>query len=146
MINSLHLASTVCSDDTLTGSSTTSRKSQCFKLSFDITLFRKPPSRALHYALCYTVVDLALPSRAMMTGHAAVTDRTQQRPRNSIDHMKSVELEQSLLILPQTHTHIERLLYDCTVLLRQGRGVETCSSFKCISGRSWQQVSCDSLA
>jgi U3 small nucleolar RNA-associated protein 12 len=39
--------------------------------------------------------------------------------------IKSAELEQSVLVLPLTH--IERLVYYCTVLLRQGRGTELCS-------------------
>jgi U3 small nucleolar RNA-associated protein 12 len=39
--------------------------------------------------------------------------------------IKSAELEQSLLVLPLTH--IERLIYYCTVLLRQGRGTELCA-------------------
>lgn len=39
--------------------------------------------------------------------------------------IKSAELEQSLLVLPLSH--LERLMYYCTVLLRQGRGVEVCS-------------------
>jgi U3 small nucleolar RNA-associated protein 12 len=39
--------------------------------------------------------------------------------------IKSSDLEQSLLVLP--HTHIERLLYYCSILLKQGRGVEICA-------------------
>jgi U3 small nucleolar RNA-associated protein 12 len=39
--------------------------------------------------------------------------------------IKSAELEQSLLVLP--FGHLERLVYYCTVLLRQGRGIELCS-------------------
>lgn len=39
--------------------------------------------------------------------------------------IKSADLEQSLLVLPLTH--LERLIYYCTVLLKQGRGLELCS-------------------
>ena len=39
--------------------------------------------------------------------------------------IKSAELESSLLVLPLTH--IERLVYYCTVLLKQGRGIELCA-------------------
>jgi U3 small nucleolar RNA-associated protein 12 len=39
--------------------------------------------------------------------------------------IKSAELEQSLLVLPLSH--LERLMYYCTVLLKQGRGVELCA-------------------
>jgi len=39
--------------------------------------------------------------------------------------IKSTELEQSLLVLPLSH--LERMIYYCTVLLREGRGVEICS-------------------
>ena len=39
--------------------------------------------------------------------------------------VKSAELEQSLLILPLSH--LERLMYYLTVLLKSNRGVELCS-------------------
>jgi len=39
--------------------------------------------------------------------------------------VKSAELEQSLLVLPLSH--LERLIFYCTVLLKEGRGVEICS-------------------
>jgi U3 small nucleolar RNA-associated protein 12 len=57
--------------------------------------------------------------------------------------IKSAELEQSLLVLPLTH--IERLIYYCTVLLRQGRGTELCAKVSVFLVKVHQnQVSCKS--
>ncbi|GKY94026.1 hypothetical protein MPSEU_000369400 [Mayamaea pseudoterrestris] len=60
--------------------------------------------------------------------------------------IKNVELEQSLLVL--SHSHVERLIYYCAILLKQGRGVETCSKVAIflVKVHQWQVVANKSLA